>query len=219
MTERRESRWRKTDESVVLVHCPDHEQGFLFYARTYTIGQGYQFSQTNQLILNLKIKPSELRQNPTRLRYKQEAIQQFAGEVIALLQNRRDPAQSLTLVPMPPSKVRTDAEYDDRIERVVETIAAGLEGVNWLPLLSMTQSIESYHQRTEGRDPDELYAMMQVEADQAAQYQTGSLIVVLDDVLTSGAHFTAARRHIQGTFPEATVIGIFWAKAVSHENC
>jgi hypothetical protein len=218
MTERREYRWRKTDESIVLIHCPDHEQSFLFYARTYTSRQGYQFSPTNQLILNFKIKPSEIRQNPKRLHYKQQAIRQFAAELITLLRDRRDSTQALTLVPMPPSKVRSDAEYDDRMEQVARAVAVGLEGVSWLPLLSIIQNIESYHQRTEGRDPDQLYALMQIEPSAAAQYQPHSVIILIDDVLTSGAHFTAARQRIQERFPEATVIGIFWAKAIAADE-
>ena len=59
---------------------------------------------------------------------------------------------------------------------------------------------------------------MQIESNIAEQFKEGSLIVLLDDVLTSGAHFTAARRRILEIFPNVTVIGIFWAKAVSEDN-
>ncbi len=205
MTEGRPFRWRKTDESIVLVHCPNHEQEFLFYARTYTIGQGYRFSETNQLVLNLKMSPNAPDQ---RLRYKQQAIRRFASEVIDLLRNRRDPAQPLTLVPIPPSKERSHPEHDDRMEQVAEAVAAGLEQVSWLPLLSMSQSMESYHLRADGRDPEQIYALMQIETGVAEQSQAGSLIVLLDDVLTSGAHFTAARRRILEVFPDVTVLWV-----------
>jgi len=59
---------------------------------------------------------------------------------------------------------------------------------------------------------------MQIESNIAEQFKEGSLIVLLDDVLTSGAHFTAARRRILEVFPDATVIGIFWAKAISADE-
>jgi predicted amidophosphoribosyltransferase len=39
-------------------------------------------------------------------------------------------------------------------------------------------------------------------------------IIVVDDVLTSGAHFKAAKRMIQEKIPGAFVIGLFWARAV-----
>lgn len=216
MTERREYRWRKTDESVILAHCPDHEQGFLFYARTYTAGQGYQYSETNQLILNLKIRQDDVKRNSQRLQYKQRAIQQFAKEVTALLRDQLEPESSLILVPMPPSKERSDPEYDDRVEQVTKAVAASIEGVSWLPLIHMTKSIESYHLRSDGRNPDDIYVAMQLDEEIAKHYESNSIIALIDDVLTSGAHFTAARRHIQERFPDATVVGIFWAKAVSY---
>lgn len=42
---------------------------------------------------------------------------------------------------------------------------------------------------------------------------TDQCIVILDDVITSGAHFEAARRHLTAQFLNDNVIGLFWAKA------
>jgi predicted amidophosphoribosyltransferase len=198
-----------------LAHCPDHAAQFLFYARTYTARQGFEFSKTNQLILNLK---KSVRASPPELHYKQQAIRRFAQEVIDLLTKRRSPDKSLTLVPMPPSKDRSHPEYDDRIEQVAQAIATQVQNVEWLPLLYMSQSIDSYHLRSGGRSPDEIYDLMQVESTEVSRYQPGSILVLLDDVLTSGAHFTAARRRLLEAFPVADVIGIFWAKAISADD-
>jgi len=202
------SRWRKTDESVRLVHCPDHCDQFLFYARTYTVGMGYQYSQTNQLIFNLK---KSVGATSPELFYKRQAIQKFTGEVVELLNRYSEP---LTLVPMPPSKARSHPEYDDRLEQVAGGVAAALPDIAWLPLLYAKDSIESSHSGS-GRSADMLYDWLQVDRSVGDRYQEDTTIALLDDVLTSGAHFTAARRRLLEAFPDARVIGIFWAKAVS----
>lgn len=210
MTEASELRWRKTDESDFLAHCPDHPAQFLYYARIYTVRRGFEFSQTNQLIVNLKKSP----QAPSnQLYYKQNAIKQFAREVIALLRDQLDPTQSLTLVPIPPSKTRSHPEYDDRVEQVAQTVAQALPNVTNLPLLDLTADMESYHGRSDRRDPDQLYEQLQVQPTLIDR--CSGMIALLDDVLTSGAHFTAARRRILEACPAASVIGLFWAKSVS----
>lgn len=215
MSEHNELRWRKTDESDALVHCPNHYEQFLFYARTYTTKKGFEFSHTNQLIINLKISPKA---PSSRIHYKERAIRQFAEEVITLLKNHLSDDQLLTLVPMPPSKARSHPDYDDRMEQVANKIGEKIKNVMWLPLLYLMESMESYHLKTDLRDVDELYELMQIENLQKLQYQTGSVIAILDDVLTSGAHFTAARQRILEAFPNTDIIGIFWAKAVSPED-
>jgi len=53
---------------------------------------------------------------------------------------------------------------------------------------------------------------LQVDRSVGDRYQGDTIIALLDDVLTSGAHFTDARRRILDSFPDARVIVIFWAK-------
>lgn len=55
--------------------------------------------------------------------------------------------------------------------------------------------------------------LMQVQPTLVDRYS--DMIALLDDVLTSGAHFTAARRRILEACPAASVIGLFWSKSVS----
>ena len=43
-------------------------------------------------------------------------------------------------------------------------------------------------------------------------------IAVVDDVITSGAHFRAAKDLLAERFPEAQIIGIFWARAVDVDS-
>lgn len=59
---------------------------------------------------------------------------------------------------------------------------------------------------------------MAIDQAEASRYQAGSTIALIDDVLTSGAQFAAARRRIAEVLPDVEVIGIFWAKAVSADD-
>lgn len=162
---------------------------------------------------------STAQNQPMRYRYKLEAINKFSAEAVNFLNTyrRSNPSLSLTLVPIPPSKSRSDPEYDDRMEQVANKIAGLLDWVVCLPILSMNKSMESYHSRSGGRNPDEIYDLLEFNENLTNLYQENSVIALIDDVLTSGAHFEASRRCIQEYFPHVIVIGIFWAKAISPE--
>ena len=84
------------------------------FLREYTTGGGWQHSDSNQLILNLKKSPSLRLTAPKQHYWKERAIDQAAGE---LRQALNLPSLSgITFVPIPPSKSKTDPEYDDRLE-------------------------------------------------------------------------------------------------------
>ncbi len=81
-------------------------------------------------------------------------------------------------------------------------------------MLFAAENMESYHRGAQ-RNPNQLYELLQVDPTIASCYSPGSIVALLNDVLTSGSHFTAARRRILKSFPEAEIIGIFWARSVS----
>lgn len=148
-----------------------------------------------------------------RLKYKQRAIERFASEVTDFFRRYLDPDRQVTLVPMPPSKIRSHPDYDDRLEQVAQRVASFCDQVTWLPLLKGIRNMESYHLSTQFRDPDEIFEAIAIDGSLISQYQKGSVLFILDDILTSGAHFTAAVRHIEAVLPDAVIAGIFWAKA------
>jgi predicted amidophosphoribosyltransferase len=52
------------------------------------------------------------------------------------------------------------------------------------------------------------------EIDESLIEPIPSRIAVVDDVLTTGAHFRTMKRILQETFPEAQVIGLFLARRI-----
>ena len=195
------------------MRCPEHKQLWLVYGRTYTPRAGFNYSETNQLILSLKASPAA---RDYQLKHKHRAILRFADELREFLS--RYPEAAMVLVPMPPSKALGDPEYDDRIDKVAHRVADSLSNVSCAPLLYQTVSVPSSAQNPDfRRTPEQIYQNFSINEAFASYWNVGVSLMVVDDVLTSGAHFAAARRRLSDRFPQADIRGIFWAKA-SNEN-
>lgn len=199
--------WHKTDESDEFGCCPTHAARKIYYARTYTVGKDFSHSATNQFIHNLKKSPSRPK---SELKYKAEAIQKFADEAKFLF--RVSKAQ-IDLVPMPPSKIPGNPEYDDRLLQVAQKIEALCPNVKCLPLLRGTSNREAAHIGTAIRSVQQIYDAIKIDESIISQHRPNARIVVLDDVATSGASFTAALMRIEEKFPDAKIAVVIWAKA------
>lgn len=208
------ARWRRTDDSVWLYNCPEHKDLNLIYGRIYTVGEGYQFSETNQQISNLKIKPSETQ----RLRWKQIAINKFATELTALLRTNIPENRSMALIPIPPSKTANHLEYDDRLSQVARAVAANLSTVRCWPVLECVVDRESLHTGNTRRTIDEVYRSIGINEGVFASRNEDEILCLLDDVLTSGASFSAARSKLLERLPGKKISGLFWAKAEQAET-
>jgi hypothetical protein len=176
-----------------------------YFGGEYTAGRGYTYSETNQLILNLK-KKMERRGLPD-WGYKARAIRQSAVN----LRDSLNPGflASATFVPIPPSKVIGDPEYDDRMTQVVQLLG---EEVDARELVYQTESMEEAHAAETRPGPTALYNNYQIEETRIAPIP--SQIAVVDDVLTTGAHFKAMKKILGETYPEIRIVGIFIARRV-----
>ncbi len=91
----------------------DEDECYFLYE--YTAHAGWQGGATNQLIHNLQKK-----RNAGGYQYKTPAIAQCAQAFSEVI--NADWLAHASLVPTPPSKIRTDVDYDDRICRVCNGI-------------------------------------------------------------------------------------------------
>lgn len=102
--------------------APDHwhldESDECYFFGEYTAGGGYQFSPTNQLIYNLK-KGVE-RRDKSEWWYKEQAINTVAAVFRQAIMP--EAIDSITFVPIPPSKAKSDPLYDDRMTRMLLAI-------------------------------------------------------------------------------------------------
>lgn len=188
-----------------------------FYLREFTARRGFGHSETNQLIFNLKKKPS--RRALPDYPYKVRAIQQCATELRAALglpQSAPD-LEGWTVVPMPPSKAVGHPEYDNRMELVARGLAEGLPSLDTRPLLRLRRSMAAAHESEERPTVGELVEAMEVaQPVQPPVRRQG--IILLDDVLTQGAHFRAAKTVLRAALDQVRVVGVFIAKAVHAED-
>ena len=177
----------------------------------YTAGRRYDFSPTNQLISNLKIKPSQITIRPRRGRYKQQAIDHSAAALGTLIQSSWVERLG-TLVPMPTSKIRGHADFDDRIHQILSSAFRTLNA-DIRPMLEQTQSTAADHENPDRLSHSELRAITRINEDHASA-QPRANIAVVDDVLTSGKHFKVAQELIAQRFPGIPDIGIFVARCI-----
>lgn len=174
----------------------------------YTSGGGFQASVTNQQILNLKKKPTS---GDAQLYYKGRAVEYWA-KIITDTLDLAAVAGNTTFVPMPCSKPDDHPEYDDRMLKILNKLRAKCPTLDVRDLLVQTRLRSSQHEG--GRQtPAGLKASMAVDRTLLAA-PVKRYVVVLDDVITLGASFNAAKSLLQEIPGVEQVVGIFLAKTV-----
>ncbi|MEO0594190.1 MAG: hypothetical protein AAFZ38_11475 [Myxococcota bacterium] len=197
--------WKRADRSDRLDHCPNHEQHFLFYASIYTTGGGYAASPTNQLISNLKADVGQSK----RTFYKSSAIDTFSSEVADFFDGLT--RYKFALVPFPPSKTKANPDHDDRVMRVASKVAGMCPHVEVAELLVRTADAKK--QSAGGlRSADDAMKTLAVDYVALSRVQVPN-IVLLGDIITSGASYEAFRRLLETHTTGKQLAGVFWAKS------
>ncbi len=80
-------------------------------------------------------------------------------------------------------------------------------------LLAQKTSIHAFHKSGDKRSPKEIER--NYELDKRLIEPVPKIICIVDDVLTTGAHFKAARNILSGHFPNTDIVGLFIARRVS----
>lgn len=174
-----------------------------YFIGEYTARAGYAYSATNQLILNFK-KAMDRRGRPEWL-YKERAIGQAADAFRIAL---RSALNRLTFVPIPPSKAKERPLYDNRLTRMLQAIRSGAS-LDIRELIIQTASTEAAHTSDVRPTPSMVENLYRI--DEELTTPTPEFIVVVDDILTTGAHFRAAKSILSNRFPEVSLVGLFIA--------
>jgi predicted amidophosphoribosyltransferase len=189
------------------LHLPDHyrldETDECYFIGEYTAGRGYSHSPTNQLIYNLK--KSVERRGLAEYWHKEDSIRRAASALAASL--NPEFLSKATFVPVPPSRAAEDPLYDDRMTQVIRLLGPN---VDVRELVVHVESTPGAHLCAVRPGPREIYENYAI--DESLVEPRASLIAVVDDVLTTGAHFKAMKRILQESYPNIGVFGLFIAR-------
>ncbi len=183
------------------------EEDHCTFMGEYTARAGYSYSSTNQLISNFK-KPVSARGTP-QWRYKESAIQTVGLSLASCLGPW---ANEITLVPVPPSKCKTDREYDDRLAQALNICQRKIPDVECRELVTQSLSTDAAHSSAHRPRPDELEAIYVV--DEALLEGVRDTIIIVDDMLTTGCHFKAMEAVLRNYLPDHVIAGVFVARRI-----
>ena len=179
-----------------------------YFFGEYTARAGYSHSSTNQIVSNIKKRPS-LRHTP-QWPHKVRAMQLVAAAIRSAI----NPAAFgiVTLVPIPPSKLRTDPEYDPRMAQIARMVSSDADVRELIEPMAARDPLHESEQRLQ---PHELIATLQINEAHCAPAPQN--VILIDDVVTTGCSFVACKTMLQQRFPGLPVSGIFAARrAVDH---
>lgn len=183
-----------------------------YYLYEYTSHRDYSFSATNQLISNLKKKPSQAEQ--PHYWYKGQAIESCGRALAAALNPNW--LGNATLVPVPGSKAPGHPDHDDRIERICRLMRQPPPDVR--PLVQQATSTNASHEVAQGDrvTVEELLNLYTI--NEGIAHPPPRSIAIVDDVLTAGTHYRAMQTVLTERFPGVPIIGLFVARRVFPDN-
>ncbi|MEN3974780.1 hypothetical protein [Emcibacter sp. SYSU 3D8] len=182
-------------------------QDTCYYLREYTSHAGFAAGATNNLISNLKKKPSE--SHRPGFHYKARAVAECTRDLASAL--NPEWLDNATLVPVPSSKARSHPDFDDRVTRICRGIRPGNIDVRELVVqdASMIASHEAGFQRHTIQDLLAVYSI-----DESLVNPEPKAIGIVDDVLTAGTHYRAMHTVLSNRFPSVSIVGVFIARRI-----
>ncbi len=201
-------RLTKIDELTRADHTYLDDRDECLFFGDYSARKGFAHSATNNVIMNFK-KP---------LRYQGTPSWQYKTKTIALVaqafsRNLSSALASLTLVPVPPSKIKTDPEYDDRLMTMLKLIQApaGIKP-DIRELIVQTKAMPASHESNTRLSPAEWEKSYRIDDSLVAPIP--NWIGIIDDLLVTGSRFRAMSNVLKARFPQARVTGLFVARRV-----
>jgi predicted amidophosphoribosyltransferase len=160
----------------------------------------------NDLILDFKMSMDKREKRAWK--HKWDAIDRIRELFVQSLPQFAGP--DTILVPVPPSKMKSDPLYDDRVVRALNIFCKNCPHSDLREIISINANmVPSHEQRA---SPDEILPYLTVDPSLCLDQKP--VIVLVDDVLTTGAHFKACQTLLKKEFPDSTIKGLFIARAV-----
>lgn len=194
----------KFDEETRKDHAYLRAEDDCYYLIEYTAKRSFNYSAANNFINNFKKEPGV--KATYQWKHKLTAIRQAAETLSSELPKAW--LEKSTFVPIPPSKSTSHPEYDDRMLRVLQE----LQGADVRELVYQHKSMEATHVSIDRHSIEELVDNYRIDEDQSDPEPKH--IVIVDDMMTAGAHYRAMRRILRKRFPKASISGVFLARRI-----
>jgi predicted amidophosphoribosyltransferase len=191
------------DQLTINDHSYIESTDSCIYFGEYTAREGFAFSNSNQLIFNLKKCVS--RRGTAEYQYKNSAITTVSNDLSRCLNS--DSLENVTFIPIPPSKAKTDPLYDNRLTLILEALVRQEPNADCKEFVVQTETTRSSHGSDNRLSIEELVALYEV--DETLTSSVRDTIIIFDDMLTTGTHFKAMQQVIENRFPDKKIIGLF----------
>jgi hypothetical protein len=177
----------------------------------YLPGRGYRAGEVNQLIVNLKCPPSIAALDARRRHYKQRAINDIASALRGAVD--RVEVERSTWIPIPTSRTAADADYDDRLPRILRA-AFGRYQLDLRSALYQRQATPADHGSARRLSAEALLRVTGLDRELLEREPLRERIVLFDDVLTSGKHYKCCERRLRELLADVPISGLFVARRV-----
>ncbi len=169
-------------------------------------GGHLELGASNRILRDFKCPPSTTIVSARRAASKRRAIELMAALLRAAVSRRA--AQGATWVPIPPSKVPADADFDDRLMRTL-ALAFRDYDVDLRRLLFQAQSTPADHLGSTRLTAAALLGNLCLDVASLQQRPLRQTIYLFDDVLTTGKHYKCCERRLRDVVPQAPICGVF----------
>lgn len=200
----------KIDCSTLPSHFDLEPTDTCYYWREYTARQSFDYSDTNKLIKNLK--KDVLYRNTPQYRYKTQAINECSSYFL------KNDWSRFTIIPIPPSKAKTDPLYDDRLNQILLLALNKLKKeyqFQYLDIITQNKSHEASH--TSVIRPSITDLIQRYTINDVNPTLLKDDILIFDDILTKGSHFKAIKSLLLQRYPNKNIYGLFIARTI-HTN-
>lgn len=206
------SRWTRVDRvaRVDRTFITPDDQCFYYLQRDSLGFSSGPRAKANSLIINFKKKPEVTKNDERQAHYKQQAINFFASAVLDFFQRNAKPLgyREVLLVPIPTSKPRDGADYDNRMDELCRIVSDSLSWVDYAPILDTRNDLGAAHEGSVPRNPECIKRNMFL-SDLPPDFGIPKVVFLIDDVLTTGAHYAACRDMIHCRYPDLPIFGLF----------
>lgn len=185
----------------------------VYYIKEYYPGVGFS-GEGNSLILNLKKSMDAI--DSDQWQHKRKAIL-YVATLIAKEMDNSDKAKESKVywIPVPPSKTRSDPLFDDRIYQILKCAVDMTTSKRHFIADVFTQDSnrESFSVTTNKRSITDLVSHYTMNA--IPNYNPeNDVIIIFDDVLTTGCHYKAVENVILNRYSNADIRGVFIARRI-----